>query len=86
VSECGQKKGSLQLFLKKVACPLYFFLDYKATESWLFSFIKLIWGIFILVRLRKLAVKKSYKLFEKHLNIPLDNFGMFNAINIRSGY
>jgi len=21
-------------------------LDYKATESWLFSFIKLIWGIF----------------------------------------
>ena len=33
-------------------------LDYKATESWLFSFIKLIWGILISVRVRTLTVKK----------------------------
>jgi hypothetical protein len=33
-------------------------LDYKATESWLISVIKLIWGIFISVRVRTLTVNK----------------------------
>jgi len=39
-------------------------LDYKATESRLFSTTELIWGI----------------LFEMGLNISMDNLGMFNAI------
>jgi hypothetical protein len=33
-------------------------LDCRATESWLFSFIKLIWRIFISVRERTLTVNK----------------------------
>jgi len=33
-------------------------LDYKATESLLFSVTKLIWGIFISVRIRTLTVHK----------------------------
>jgi len=33
-------------------------LHYKATESWLFSVTKLIWGIFISVRVRTLTVSK----------------------------
>jgi hypothetical protein len=32
--------------------------DYEATESGLFSATKLIWGIFIFVSVRTLAVKK----------------------------
>jgi len=58
-------------------------MDYKLMESRIYSFVVLIWGIFILVRLRTLAVKKSYKLVEKHLNIPGDNFGMFIALLIK---
>ena len=34
--------------------------DYKATESWLISVIKLIWEMFISVQLRALTVNKSY--------------------------
>ena len=33
-------------------------LDYKATESWLISVIKLIWGIFISVQMRTKAVRE----------------------------
>ncbi|MBA7674047.1 hypothetical protein ES703_82254 [subsurface metagenome] len=33
-------------------------LDYRAMESWLFSVTKLIWGIFISVRVRTLTVRK----------------------------
>ena len=53
----------------------------KANHSyWPFSFTRLIWGIFISVRLRTFTVRKWNKLFDKHLNIPWDNFGMFNAM------
>jgi hypothetical protein len=31
-------------------------------------------------RSRKLTAKKRYKLYEKHLDIPGDDFGMFNVI------
>jgi hypothetical protein len=55
-------------------------INNKPLEYRIYSFVKLIWGIFILVRLRTLAVKKSYKLVENHLNIPGENFGMFNAV------
>jgi len=45
-------------------------LDYEATESWLFSLIKLIWGIFISVQMRTKVVREWTLVLNKHSKIP----------------